>query len=175
MLPQDGNEHEHRGDKDQGEGDLRDWSRWEGFHLSLRSSDVDFFVPARKGSKEDEGDESEDDGNDAETEVSYRFATQIRKRALDLHEVWEDYGVLEGTCHPDQIQRVLVHTDQLRQCRCVLVAHEGPTIGLYANAEISNTDFESCLSDDVGDCCADTRVDLSRAESRWIRMVVERY
>jgi hypothetical protein len=71
MLPEDGDEHEDRGDEDQGEGNLRDGSRGERLDVDVGAgAGVALFVPAGEGGEEEEGDEGEDDGYDAGRGVS---------------------------------------------------------------------------------------------------------
>lgn len=65
MLPEHGHENEHRGDEDEGERDLRDGARGEGFDVVLGAAFVDFLVPAGERGQEQEAHESEDDGDDS--------------------------------------------------------------------------------------------------------------
>ena len=66
MLPEDGDEHEDRGDEDQGEGDLRDGPRGERLDVDIgASAGVALLVPTWESGEEEEGDEGEDDGYDA--------------------------------------------------------------------------------------------------------------
>ena len=65
VLPEHRHEHEYGRDKDQGESDLRDGTRGEGFDVPVGSMLVDFFVPAGEGGEEEEADEGEDDGDDS--------------------------------------------------------------------------------------------------------------
>ena len=52
MLPEDGDEDENGRDEDDGQGDLRDGSRWEGLHFSFATGGVVFFVPAGESCEE---------------------------------------------------------------------------------------------------------------------------
>ena len=65
MLPQHRHEHEHGRDEYQRERDLRDRTGGEGLDISFRAAFVGFFVPAREGCQEEEGDEGEDYGDDS--------------------------------------------------------------------------------------------------------------
>lgn len=65
MLPQHGDEHEDRGDEDEGQGHLRHGPRGEGLDVVLGAVRVGLFVPAREGGEQDEADEGEDYGDDA--------------------------------------------------------------------------------------------------------------
>lgn len=59
-------------------------------------------MPARESSKEDEGEKGENNGDD--------------------EEVREDDGVFEGTCDPDDVERVLIDRHAVRKRRCVVRA-----------------------------------------------------
>lgn len=99
----------------------------------------------------------------------------MRVEGEDLHEVGEDDAVFEGGCDPDQIQRVLIDPDQVGQRGCVLIAEEGAVVGLDADAEISDADFEACGSHNVGDCRCHAWLDLCWVEDGCVFLVVERY
>lgn len=65
MLPQHRHKYEYRGDKDYGEGNLRNGPAGEGLHLTLGTFAIFLLMPTREGSEEDEANEGEDNGNDA--------------------------------------------------------------------------------------------------------------
>ena len=65
MLPEDGDKHKYRCDEDDGECDLRDWSRGERFDFSFTAGGIFFFMPSWKCCEEQEADESEYDGDNA--------------------------------------------------------------------------------------------------------------
>lgn len=77
-----------------------------------------------------------------------------------LQEIGEDNGVLECSCNPDQVQRILVDVDALRKGGGIVRAQER-AVGVRAKSKVSNADFECCLSDNVGNGCCHTGVDLS--------------
>lgn len=76
-----------------------------------------------------------------------------------LQEVGEHNGVLEGCGNPDQVQRVLVDVDALRESGGIVRAKEC-AVCVCAESEVTNADLECCLSDNVGNGCCDARVDL---------------
>lgn len=67
MLPHNRDQNEHRGNKDQSQGDLRDGSRWKRFHFAIGAGGINFLMPARKCGEKEEGKEGEDDGNNSST------------------------------------------------------------------------------------------------------------
>jgi hypothetical protein len=89
-----------------------------------------------------------------------------------LQEVGEDDGVLERCSDPDQIQRILVDVDALRKSGGVVRAQES-SICVCAESKVSNTNFERCLSDDVGNGCCDAWIDLSGVVIGRVVIVVE--
>jgi hypothetical protein len=89
-----------------------------------------------------------------------------------LQEVGEYDGVLEGRCDPDQVQWILVDVDALRKSGGIVRAEES-TVCVCAKSEVSNADFQSCLSDDVCNRRCNTRVDLCRVVIGRVIIVVE--
>ena len=89
-----------------------------------------------------------------------------------LQEVGEHDGVLEGGCHPDQIQWILVDVDALRKSGGIVRAEES-AVCVCAQSEVSNTNFQCCLSNDVGDSRCNTRIDLRRVVIGRVIIVVE--
>jgi hypothetical protein len=65
VLPEDGNEDENRRHEDDGQGDLRNGSRWKGLHFSFAAGGVVLFVPAGESCEEQETDERKNYGDDA--------------------------------------------------------------------------------------------------------------
>ena len=94
------------------------------------------------------------------------------RRRRCLQEVGENDGVLEGRCHPDQVQWILVDVDALRKSGGIVRAKES-TVCVCAQSEVSNTNFERCLSDDVGNGCCDAWVDLCWVVIGRVVIVVE--
>lgn len=68
------------------------------------------------------------------------FESIIRTRRR-LHEVGKDDRVLECARNPNQIQRVLIHTDLPSQARRIIAAQEGSSVRVDADAEVSHSDF----------------------------------
>lgn len=89
-----------------------------------------------------------------------------------LQKIGEDDGVLERCRNPDQVQRILVDVDALSEGSGIVRAQES-TIGVRAESEVSNTNFERCLSDDVGNGCCDAWVDLCWVVIGRVVIVVE--
>jgi hypothetical protein len=89
-----------------------------------------------------------------------------------LQKVGEDNGVLERCGHPDQVQWILVDVDALRKCGGVVRAQES-SVCVCAESKVSNTDFERCLSDNVGNGCGDTWIDLGGVVIGRVIIVVE--
>lgn len=140
MLPQDGNEYKDRGDEDERQGDLGDWARGKWFHFPVGAVIVVLFVPTRKSSKEEEADESKDNGDNSE----YRRQQSLYEKDVGgkhLHQVWKNDTVLESICYPYQVEWILVHGHLGRQTRCIVTAQKGSTIRVDAYAEVANTDF----------------------------------
>lgn len=94
---------------------------------------------------------------------------QVRKC---LQEVGEHDGVLEGCSHPDQVQRILVDVDALRKGGGIVRAEES-TIRVCAESKVSNTDFQCCLSDNIGNGCCNTGIDLCRVVIGRVIIVVK--
>ena len=90
----------------------------------------------------------------------------------DLQEVGEDNGILECCRHPDQVERVLVDVDALGKSGGVVRAQEG-AVCVCAQSEVSNTDLKCCLSDNVGNGCCDTGIDLCGIVIGCVIIVVE--
>ena len=89
-----------------------------------------------------------------------------------LQEIGEDDGVLERCRYPDQVQRILVDVDALRESSGIVRAQEC-AVGVCAEAEVANADFERCLSDNVGNGCCDAGIDLCRIVIGRVVIVVE--
>lgn len=96
---------------------------------------------------------------------------KIRRRRC-LQEVGENDGVLEGRRHPDQVQWILIYVDALRKSGSIVRAEES-AVCVCAQSEVSNAHFKRCLSNNVGDSCCDTRIDLCRIVIGCIIIVVE--
>lgn len=91
---------------------------------------------------------------------------------VNLQEVREDNGILERRGNPDQVQRVLVDVDTLRQRRGIVGAQEG-AVGVCAETEVSHAHLELRLAYNVGDGGRHTRVDLGRVVIGRVVIVVE--
>ena len=89
-----------------------------------------------------------------------------------LQKIGEHDCVLECRCHPDQVQRILVDVDALRKSGGIVRAEES-TVCVCAQSEVSNTDLKCCLSDNVGNGCCDTRIDLCRVVIWCVIIVVK--
>jgi len=94
------------------------------------------------------------------------------RRRRCLQEVGEHDGVLESRCHPDQVQWILIDVDALRKSSGIVRAQES-TVCVCAQSEVSNTHFQRCLSNNVGDSRCDTRIDLCRIVVGCVIIVVE--
>jgi len=57
-----------------------------------------------------------------------------------LQQVGEDNAVLERARDPDQIQRILIHTNLLRQRRCVVATKPPAAVWADADAEVAYSD-----------------------------------
>lgn len=96
----------------------------------------------------------------------------VDKRRWCLQEVGEYDGVLEGRCHPDQVQWILIDVDALRKSGSIVRAEES-AVCVCAQSEVSNAHFQRCLSNNVGDSRCHTRIDLCRIVVWCIIIVVE--
>ena len=70
-------------------------------------------MPSRKGSKKNEAKEGEDDSDDTMTGQYVGFP--VLGLVVNSHEVWKDDGVFECLGNPNQIERILVDRDKIRQ------------------------------------------------------------
>lgn len=95
-----------------------------------------------------------------------------KRRRRCLQEVGENDGVLEGRCHPDQVQWILVDVDALRKSGSIVRAEES-AVCVCAQSEVSNAHFKRCLSNNVGDSRCHTRIDLCRIVVGCVIIVVE--
>ena len=89
-----------------------------------------------------------------------------------LQEVGEYNSVLEGRCNPNQVQWILVDVDALRKSGGIVRAKES-TVCVCAQSEVSNTNFQCRLSNNVGDSGCHTRIDLCRVVVGCVIIVVE--
>ena len=155
MLPHDGHERKDTRNKDRRERDLADRPARERLDLVLTPRTADIRVPSRKRGQEKKRQEGEDDGDD--------------------EQVGEDDGVLEGVGHPDEVQRVLVDVDEVSERGGVVVAEEGAIVGLDAEAEVADADFEVGSPNDVGDGGCYAWLDLCGVEGGRVVLVIEGY
>lgn len=91
--------------------------------------------------------------------VSSLFA-EMTTREEHSHQIRKHDTILESICDPYQIQGILVHGHLRRQTRGIITAQKGSSVGVYAYAEVANTDFELRLSDNVGNCRCNAGIDL---------------
>ena len=77
----------------------------------------------------------------------------------NLQEIREDDGILERRGDPDQVQRILVDVDALRQRGGIVRAQEG-AVCVCAETKVSHAHLELGLADNVRDGGCHTRVDL---------------
>ena len=94
---------------------------------------------------------------------------------FDLQEVRKHDAILERLGHPDEVQRVLVDADLLREQSGVVGAEEAAAVRVDADAEVADADFEHRLSDNVGNSGCDAGVDLCRVICGCIVVIVEGY
>lgn len=152
---------------------MRDGSRGERLDVDVGAgAGVALLVPAGESGEQEEGDEGEDDGNDAERGVSLVLLGVLVSRQGNLQKVGEDDGILECCCHPDQVERVLVDVDALRESGGIVRAQES-SVCVCAETKVSHADFERCLSDNVGNGGCDTGVYLCRVVVWRVIIVVE--
>ena len=90
----------------------------------------------------------------------------------NLQEVREDDGILERRGDPNQVQRILVDVDALRQGGGIVRAQKG-AVGVCAETEVSHAHLELGLADNVRDGGCHTRVDLCWIIIRRVVVVVE--
>lgn len=112
----------------------------EGFDVSLGAAVIYFFVPTRKGGKEDEGYKSEDYGDDSVQELSAQ-GTIDGIEGEDLHKVRKDDRILKCTRHPYQIQGILIHRHLPRQRTCIVAAQKRPSVRVDADTEVAYAHF----------------------------------
>lgn len=91
---------------------------------------------------------------------------------LYSQKIREHDCILECCRHPDQVQRVLVDVDAFRESGGVVRAQES-TVCVGAEAEVANTNFKRCLSDNVGNGGCHTGVDLCRVVVGRVVVIVE--
>lgn len=103
-------------------------------------------MPTGECCEEDEAEEGENDGDDAKKYVS---SAQGLEEEVGLQKVWEYYRVLESRGDPDQVEWILVHSDNLSQRRGVGVANVRSAVRLHADTEVTHTDFEFCGADNI--------------------------
>ncbi len=127
-------------------------------------------MPTGESGEEEEGNEGEDNGHDAAEVVSWMYRAGVSEKCLQ--KVGENDSVLEGRCHPDQVQWILVDVDALRKSGGIVRAEES-TVCVCAQSEVSNADFQRCLSNNVGDGRCNTRIDLCRIVVGCVIIVVE--
>ena len=180
MLPQHRDENEDGCNEDHGEGDLRYWAGREGLDVHVRAIRASLFVPAWESGEEEEADEGEDDCDDAArywVSLVWTIANIGQQEGSDLHEVRKHDAVLERLRHPNQIQRILIYADLLRQESGVVRAKVVPigSIRGDADAKVADTDFEGGLADNVRDRSSDARVDLGGRVGRDVVVVVKVY
>ena len=99
-------------------------------------------MPSREGGEEDEGEESQDNGDD--------------------EKVWEDDRALERLSDPDEVERVLVDRDEVCKSCCVLIAQPSGSSSSYADSEVSHSYVEVGITNDVCNGCCDSGIDLCR-------------
>lgn len=134
-------------------------------------------MPAGEGRKEEEADEGEDDGDDAvEGRCQSCALSRFLERRLgdNIHQIRENNHILELRGEPDQIQRVLVDADLLRQSRGIVRAQPGAAVRVYADAKEADAGLQSRVARDALDLGEDGVVDL-RCVWHWrVVVVVER-
>lgn len=91
----------------------------------------------------------------------------------DLHQIREHDLVLERLCDPDQVQRVLIDADLLRQQRRIVRAQKRSTVGVDAQSKVSHSYLEHSLANDVGYRRCDPRIHLGRVVRWRISLVVK--
>ena len=89
------------------------------------------------------------------------------------HQIRKYDIILECTPNPDQIQRILIYRNLSSQCRCIVAAQETAPVGIDADAEIADPNFQLRTAYYVCDGGRDTRIDLSGIVGRRIGLVEE--
>lgn len=82
------------------------------------------------------------------------------RKSRDLHQVGEHNHILKLARQPNQIQRILINADLVRQTRRIVAAEPGSAIGVDADAEESHARLELRPADDLGDCGVNAEVCL---------------
>jgi hypothetical protein len=155
VLPQHGDKDEDGRDEDEGKSDLRHRSRREGLDVDIGACGlVCLLVPPRKGRKQDECEEGEDDGDD--------------------EEVRENDGVLEGCCDPHKVERVLINRQIVDEGGCVVGTNVATAIAVDADAKVANAYTELGVTDNVCDGLCDARIDLFGGVCRCVLFVPQR-
>lgn len=68
-----------------------------------------------------------------------------------LHQIWKHNHILELTSQPNQIERILINTDFIRQSRSVVTAKPRSSIWIDAYTEVAYACGESGATDDIAD------------------------
>ncbi len=79
---------------------------------------------------------------------------------MDLHQIREDNHVLKLARNPNQIQRILIHANLVRQHRRIITAKPCPAIWVNTDTEVAHSSFQGGAADDVGYCGVHAEVGL---------------
>lgn len=93
----------------------------------------------------------------------------------NLQQIRKHHTRLERLRDIDQIQRILIDGNLLREQRRIVRAQETAAVRVDADAEVADADFEFGFADDIGDGGRDAGVDLRRAVGGRVVLVVEGY
>lgn len=89
------------------------------------------------------------------------------------HQVRKHHLVFERLGNPDQVERILIDAGLLREEGCVVGAKEVAAVRVDADAKVAYSHLEHGLSDNIGDCSCDARVDLRRVVVRGVVLIVK--
>lgn len=111
---------------------MRNGPGWEGLDVNIGSGAfIALLVPAREGGEKDEGEEGENNGHDK--------------------KVWEDDSVLEGRCHPNKVERILINRKVVDKGGCVVGTDVATSISVDADTEVADAYTELRSTDNVCD------------------------
>lgn len=99
---------------------------------------------------------------------------EVKGEESNVHEVRKHHHILELTCQPDQVERILVDADLLSQGRGVIRAQPRTAIWIYANAKVAHTGLEARITRDALNLGVDGIVDLRGIWVRCVVVVIER-
>lgn len=169
-------QHKHSSNEHKRQCRLRHRPLRKRLDIDIRAFLIRLDMPPGERGQQDKSDEGKHDGNDPVTHISMSASPACDWKSVQEHlqQIRKHDHIFERLRDPYQIERILLHTDPLRQSRRI-IATQPTSIVIHTDAKVSHPHLQLGVSHDVGNRCCHVGIDLGGRVVGRVGLVVEGY